>query len=326
GRLGYFDSDWYLNEYTDINFSDIKPVDHFIIYGQHEGRHPSFDEDWYTSQYLNTASKTGNAIEHYRNIGAKEGRHAAFDRNFYLREYPEIKAAGLNPLQHYINYGIFEGRYPAFNRKWYLKAYRDVNHDNLDPYKHYIAIGNKQGRPLSPSSLSKLSSFGEPNIWGDASVATNLNGRIPDANDEFLPKVSIIVPNFNHAPYLNERLKSIYDQTYKNFEVILLDDCSYDESAKILTKFANTHKNNTRLFINKKNSGGVFNQWKKGFSLAIGELIWIAESDDYCSSDFLSELVKFFRNNAVRMAFCRTDFVQSDTRQKVWTSEEYWRE
>src|SRR4051794_32192546 len=46
----------------------------------------------------------------------------------------------------------------------------------------------------------------------------------------YLPKVSVIVPNFNHGSYLRQRLQSVYGQTYKNFEVILLDDSSTDES------------------------------------------------------------------------------------------------
>lgn len=64
--------------------------------------------------------------------------------------------------------------------------------------------------------------------------AIDLYGDLPDANEEFKPKVSIIVPNYNHAPYLRQRLESIYQQTYQNIEVILLDDHSSDASVEIL--------------------------------------------------------------------------------------------
>ena len=52
-----------------------------------------------------------------------------------------------------------------------------------------------------------------------------------------MPLVSVIVPNFNHAPYLEERLRTIYNQTFHNFEVILLDDNSTDQSQEILEKY-----------------------------------------------------------------------------------------
>lgn len=153
------------------------------------------------------------------------------------------------------------------------------------------------------------------------SSADGLYGALPAVDAEFQPKVSVIVPNFNHAPYLRERLDSIYRQTYKNFEVILLDDCSTDQSREILTEYAVRHKDITMTAFNDANSGGVFNQWKKGLSLAKGDLVWIAESDDYCDDNHLAELVRFFRNDAVMLAFSRTDFVRGG--EKVWTSEEF---
>ena len=76
------------------------------------------------------------------------------------------------------------------------------------------------------------------------------------------PLVSIIVPNFNHAAYLRERLDSIYNQTYSNYEVLLLDDCSTDDSQAILMEYANKYRDKTITVFNKENSGKVFEQWK----------------------------------------------------------------
>lgn len=139
--------------------------------------------------------------------------------------------------------------------------------------------------------------------------------------ENFSPLVSVIVPNFNHAPFLPQRLETIYNQTYKNFEVILLDDASTDNSRDILNDFQARHADNTRLIFNEKNSGGVFNQWRKGIEAARGDLIWIAESDDFSAENFLSELVLAFADDTVQLAFCRTDFIQDG--QKIFTSEQY---
>lgn len=135
--------------------------------------------------------------------------------------------------------------------------------------------------------------------------------------------VSIIVPNYNHAPYLRKRLDSIYQQTYPHTHVILLDDASSDDSRNILSEYAHRYPNKTTCHFNDNNSGGVFHQWLKGFEAATGDLIWIAESDDYCTLDFLEKLVVVFENHAVRIAFCRTEFVEDDNEQSIWNTQNY---
>jgi glycosyltransferase involved in cell wall biosynthesis len=99
-------------------------------------------------------------------------------------------------------------------------------------------------------------------------------------------KVSIIVPNYNHATFLKERIDSILNQTYQNFELILLDDCSTDNSVSILNTFKN-HPKVSQLIINEENSGSPFKQWRKGIELAQYDWIWIAESDDVSHEEFL---------------------------------------
>jgi glycosyltransferase involved in cell wall biosynthesis len=100
------------------------------------------------------------------------------------------------------------------------------------------------------------------------------------------PLVSVIVPNYNHAAFLQQRLDSIYNQTYSNFQVILLDDCSTDHSLQILKLFEN-HVRTKCLICNTVNSKSPFSQWKKGIQQADGLLLWIAESDDYADLNFL---------------------------------------
>ncbi|UBQ38307.1 glycosyltransferase family 2 protein [Acinetobacter johnsonii] len=108
--------------------------------------------------------------------------------------------------------------------------------------------------------------------------------------------VSVIVPCYNHAPYLKQRIESILNQTYQNFELILLDDVSPDESAEILLSYKD-HPKVSHCIINEKNSGSTFHQWNKGMALAQGELIWIAESDDVADLSFLETLVEPFQQN-----------------------------
>ena len=77
------------------------------------------------------------------------------------------------------------------------------------------------------------------------------------------PLVSVIVPNYNHAPYLRERIDSILNQTFQDFELILLDDCSPDNSREII----NSYKDNphvSHIVLNEENSGNTFVQWDLG--------------------------------------------------------------
>ena len=140
---------------------------------------------------------------------------------------------------------------------------------------------------------------------------------------DFRPKVSVIVPSYNHARFLRQRLDSIYQQTYSNFEVILLDDASTDESQFILEEYRQRYPRITRCVFNEENSGGVFNQWRRGLEIASGDLVWIAESDDYCSENLVSGLMKYFADEAVMLAYCRTTFVGKESDESIWSIEEY---
>lgn len=124
-----------------------------------------------------------------------------------------------------------------------------------------------------------------------------------------LPRVSVILPNYNHGLFLKQRLDSIFDQSYQDFEVILLDDCSTDQSIEILNEYVKLPKV-THFIINEENSGSPFKQWRKGIELAKGEYVWIAESDDYCDNCFLKEQVSILdKNNDIGLTFCKSEFV-----------------
>lgn len=102
--------------------------------------------------------------------------------------------------------------------------------------------------------------------------------------------VSAIIPNYNHAPYLNKRIDSVLNQTYTDFELIILDDCSTDNSREVIEEYRNNNKV-SHIVYNTENSGSTFKQWDKGIQLAKGEYIWIAESDDWCEITFVETIM-----------------------------------
>ncbi|MBQ9475158.1 MAG: glycosyltransferase family 2 protein [Bacteroidales bacterium] len=136
-----------------------------------------------------------------------------------------------------------------------------------------------------------------------------------------MPKVSVIVPNYNHAEYLPRRLDSILGQTFQDFELILLDDHSSDASAEILLSYKNNPRV-SRVIINEENSGSTFKQWDRGFSFAKGEYIWIAESDDWCEKTLLQTLVeKLDSDSDISLAFCQCSLVDEQGTRLYRTSE-----
>lgn len=123
--------------------------------------------------------------------------------------------------------------------------------------------------------------------------------------------VSVIVPNYNHAKYLDLRMQTILNQTYRNIEVIVLDDKSSDNSIEIINKYKDDNRVK-EIVVNKQNCGSPFLQWKKGFNLAKGDYIWIAESDDFCDINFLEIVLKAFDNKKCVLSFSRSIITNSN--------------
>lgn len=127
-------------------------------------------------------------------------------------------------------------------------------------------------------------------------------------------KVSVVVPNYNYAKYLKGRIKSILKQTYPIYELIILDDKSSDESEIIIEaeikKIKIRHPEIKVQFVkNEKNSGKAMAQWKKGFELATGDFVWIAEADDLSSRRFLEEAMKGFDNPEVVLSYTESAII-----------------
>lgn len=102
-------------------------------------------------------------------------------------------------------------------------------------------------------------------------------------------KVSIIIPVYNSELFLKECLDSIVNQTYENLEIICIDDCSTDNSNKILLDYA---KNDNRFIIlkNDENIGQGLSR-RYGIKKSSGDYIITIDSDDYVDKDFIEKLI-----------------------------------
>lgn len=122
--------------------------------------------------------------------------------------------------------------------------------------------------------------------------------------------VSVVIPNYNHFLYLKQRIDTVLSQTYDNFEVIILDDLSTDNSRQIIESYRGVHKISV-IHYNDINSGSPFIQWAKGLEHAKGEYVWIAESDDWCEVNFLEEIMSYVRQYpAANLLYCNTVLIK----------------
>lgn len=126
-----------------------------------------------------------------------------------------------------------------------------------------------------------------------------------------LRNVTAVIPNYNYAHYLHDRILSIVKQTYPVSELIILDDCSKDNSIEVIEKemlwLKEEYPNISVKFIpNKTNSGNVFKQWQKAFEYSSGDYLWICEADDLCSKYFLNSVIKGFDDNKVVLSYAES--------------------
>jgi len=135
-----------------------------------------------------------------------------------------------------------------------------------------------------------------------------------------LPAISVAVPNYNYARHLPERLGSIFSQAQPVREVLVLDDCSRDDSLDVIPLVAKDWRRKIRLLPNKTNSGSVFKQWRKAAEESIGDYLWIAEADDLSDPRFLSEIIALMcHDDSISMGFSDSSAIDDDG-VTIWPS------
>lgn len=224
-----------------------------------------------------------------RECNTTDSLFEAFDALYYFKSR-RISYSKQILFDDFSTIGWRMGLNPSYNfdTNFYLENNIDIKCGGVNPYQHYIKFGRTEGRlPCSPIKIEKFN---------------NPKGL----------KVSVIVPNFNHSKYLKQRIHSIINQSYRNLELIVLDDCSSDDSVNVIDNLLKASSLPTRLIVNDINSGNVFNQWEKGINEADGDIIWICESDDFADPDFLENLVDEFYDPSVKIAFGCIEFATEE--------------
>ena len=152
-------------------------------------------------------------------------------------------------------------------------------------------------------------------------LATGEDGRVPDLQDPNLtvmPGVSICVPVYNGAQFIGETLQSILGQTYRNFEVVVTDNCSSDDTVQIVRSFVDPR---IRLIINEANLGAIGN-FNRAIAATRGKRVKIVCADDLIGPTCLAEQVAALdANPAAVLVCCRRGII--DHRGRRWMSRRF---
>lgn len=129
--------------------------------------------------------------------------------------------------------------------------------------------------------------------------------------NEITPLVSVIVPSYNHEKYITQCIKSILDQSYRNFELIVIDDGSKDNSSEVLGKLQSEHGFKL-VFQENHGISYTLNRGIREFSS--GKYITICASDDYWAPDKLERQVAFMESNRFYpMCYGKTYYVNEES-------------
>lgn len=130
-----------------------------------------------------------------------------------------------------------------------------------------------------------------------------------------MAKISVIVPCFNQELYIKECLESVLAQTFKDYEIIVINDGSTDNSLAVIQEYQNNYPDKIKV-INQENQGVVIAR-NKAIEQASGEYIFPLDGDDKITPDCLEKLYEAMLNNKGDIITCRVQYFDKKTEEMI---------
>ena len=134
------------------------------------------------------------------------------------------------------------------------------------------------------------------------------------------PRVSLIITNFEYEEYIGEAIESAINQTYQAHEIIVVDDCSYDNSREVIERYA--HREGVRTIFRKEN-GGPAAARNEGIAASTGDYFLLLDADDRLRPDAVEQMVKNIGENQVIYPDMNVFGDREDIRQGLWEMPDY---
>lgn len=132
-------------------------------------------------------------------------------------------------------------------------------------------------------------------------------------------KVSIIIPVYNSEKYIKETIRSVLNQTYNNFEVVIVDDGSTDSSGDLCDKFASE---DTRIIVFHRENKGPINARNFAIEMSSGKYILPVDSDDIISKEYIEKAVcAIEKDNDIGIVYCKAKLIGDKT--GIWDLPPY---
>lgn len=141
---------------------------------------------------------------------------------------------------------------------------------------------------------------------------TQKSSRKTSSSLSVSPAISVIIPMYNTERYIGECLESILAQTFKNFEVIVVDDCSTDNSVAIVESYIPKFDGRLKLSHMKRNSGNAALPRNKGLLFSQGEYVYFMDSDDKITTTALEELYSLAKEYDADVLYGERHFEMDD--------------
>lgn len=250
-----------------------------------------------------------------KNIKNLLTRSGLFNADWYKQRYQDVEITKMPPLDHFIKYGLPLNRNPSneFDSRWYQKYYFDVSDAGAIPLIHFIRHGCEEGRKTRRLS-DRYPNFDK--TPGKRYPLRFLKTWDKDRERYFLEKIkpvirankeksksilaSIVMPSYNRADIISEAIKSVQAQEHENFELLIIDDGSTDDTETVVKSFS---KNDPRILYLRGKHRGVSAARNIGLSNASGDYIFYLDTDNSWSPNHLSILLTFMNVFDVPVAY-----------------------
>ncbi|MDP9562638.1 glycosyltransferase [Agrobacterium tumefaciens] len=220
-----------------------------------------------------------------------------FDEAWYLKQYPDVAMLNMDPVEHFLWLGARLGRDPSckFCTQSYSSHHSDVAKAKVNPLLHYVRHGKAEGRIVVPSRH-----YDSP-----------LKKIQAEAEVEQPWLVSVIMPAFNRESTISASIRSVLDQTYRRFQLLVIDDGSTDKTIEIVETFLT----DDRVRLIRAAHGGVSAARNKGLENSSGELIAYLDSDNVWTANYLATMVGYMSSKGADVAYSQIEILNDSDRQ-----------